>query len=107
MKGGTEMNAHEYGKRLSKIVTGTIGVLAVIAASALGLHEWADSVATKAADSAVTSTTDQSAGTAAEGSDDGASDDGGSNGSSQSIPQNAAPVGPANGQAPHATTNGS
>ncbi len=43
------MNAHERGKRLSTAVTGTIGLLAVIAASALGLHDWADTLATKAA----------------------------------------------------------
>jgi len=43
------MNSHERGRRLSRIVTGTIGLLAVIAASALGLHDWADTLATKAA----------------------------------------------------------
>ncbi|WP_166790875.1 hypothetical protein [Cryobacterium mannosilyticum] len=43
------MNARERGKRLSTAVTGTIGLLAVIAASALGLHDWADTLATKAA----------------------------------------------------------
>ncbi|WBM79757.1 hypothetical protein KIV56_16365 [Cryobacterium breve] len=57
MKGGTAMNAHERGKKLSKIVTGTIGLLAIVAASALGLHDWADSLATQDASATTTSTT--------------------------------------------------
>ncbi|MEC5150410.1 hypothetical protein [Cryobacterium sp. GrIS_2_6] len=61
MKGGTEMNAHERGKKLSRIVTGTIGLLAVVAASALGLHDWADSLATQ--DSSATTTTTTTSGT--------------------------------------------
>lgn len=42
------MNLHERGKRLSRIVTAAVGVAAVIGASALGLHDWADIVTTKA-----------------------------------------------------------
>ncbi len=41
------MNAHEGGRRLGRVVTGTLGVMAVIAASVLGLHDWADTLATK------------------------------------------------------------
>ena len=57
------MNAHERGKRLSKIVTGTIGLLAVVAASALGLHDWADSLATQDASATTTTTTSGDSGT--------------------------------------------
>jgi len=101
------MNAHERGKRLSTAVTGTIGLLAVIAASALGLHDWADTLATKAAAGTTSQVTQPSTGDGeSEGESDGegSSDDGGS----ASTPlQNVAPVSPGNGQAPHATTNGS
>ena len=104
------MNAHERGKRLSRAVTGTIGLLAVIAASALGLHDWADTVATKAAAGTTSQVTQPSTGDGASvGEGDGEGDDeGSSDGGSASTPlQNVAPVSPGNGQAPHATTNGS
>ena len=45
------MNLHERGKRLATIITSTIGLAAVVAASTLGLHEWADSEATNLASS--------------------------------------------------------
>lgn len=110
------MNAHEHGKKLSRLVSGTIGVLAVVAASVLGLHSWADVLATKAA---AGSSTQQAPGTITPGSDDGGSGDGGSgdggsnddgpSGSVQQAPQtqNVFPVAPGNGQSPNATTNGS
>ncbi len=101
------MNAHERGTRLSRAVTGTIGLLAVIAASALGLHDWADTLATKAAAGTTSQVTQPSTGDGAsvgESDDEGSSDDGGS----ASTPlQNVAPVAPGNGRAPHATANGS
>ena len=88
------MNAHERGKRLSKIVTGTIGLLAVVAASALGLHDWADSLATQDA-SATTSTTTSG-------------DSGTTSGSTQATAAPAAPsVSSGNGTKAHATTSGS
>ena len=105
------MNSHERGRRLSRIVTGTIGLLAVIAASALGLHDWADTLATKAAAGTTSQVTQPSTGdresdgeSEGESDDEGSSDDGGS----ASTPlQNVAPVSPGNGRTPHATTNGS
>ena len=102
MKGGTEMNAHERGKRLSRIVTGTIGLLAVVAASALGLHDWADSLATQDA-SAVTTTTTL-------GGSDTSSGDSSESGSSatQATTAPAAPsVSSGSGTKTHATTSGS
>ena len=97
MKGGTAMNAHERGKKLSKIVTGTIGLLAIVAASALGLHDWADSLATQDA-SATTSTTTSG-------------DSGTTSGSTQATAAPAAPAAPSvssgNGTKAHATTSGS
>jgi len=57
------MNAHERGKRLSRIVTGTIGLLAVVAASALGLHDWADTLATHDASAGTTTMTTSGSGT--------------------------------------------
>jgi hypothetical protein len=45
------MNLHERGKQLARVVTATIGVLAVVVASALGLHSWADSAATASTNS--------------------------------------------------------
>lgn len=102
------MNAHEHGRKLSQIVSGTIGVLAVVAASALGLHTWADAMATKAAvvDSS-TSSTPQSVDTDSDDSgawseDDDEREDDDSAGRAPS-----APVAPGNGQTPNATTTGS
>lgn len=96
------MNAHERGKRLSRVVTGTIGVLAVIAASALGLHDWADTLATKAAADTLSQVTQPSSG------DDSGDDSGENGGGSLSNPlQNVAPVSPGNGRVPHATSTGS
>ena len=57
------MNAHERGKKLSRIVTGTIGLLAVVAASGLGLHDWADSLATQDASATTSTTTSGDSGT--------------------------------------------
>ena len=45
------MNLHERGTRLATIITSTVGLAAVVAASALGLHDWADSEATNLASS--------------------------------------------------------
>lgn len=96
------MNLHERGKRLSKIVTAAIGVAAVIGASALGLHDWADIVTTKA----------QATSTASGESDDSATDssstDSSSTGSSStSNGTQGSAVTPGNGTDSHATTNGS
>ena len=92
------MNAHERGKKLSKIVTGTIGLLAVVAASALGLHDWADSLATQ--DASATTTTTTTTGNA-----------GTTSGSTQATAAPAAPAAPSvssgNGTKAHATTSGS
>jgi len=85
------MNAHERGKKLSRIVTGTIGLLAVVAASALGLHDWADSLATQDASATTTTTTT-----------------GGSGTTSQATTAPAAPsVSSGSGTKTHATTSGS
>jgi len=92
------MNAHERGKKLSKIVTGTIGLLAIVAASALGLHDWADSLATQ--DASATTTTTTTTGNA-----------GTTSGSTQATAAPAAPAAPSvssgNGTKAHATTSGS
>ena len=92
------MNAHERGKRLSRIVTGTIGLLAVVAASALGLHDWADSLATQ--DASATTTTTTTTGNA-----------GTTSGSTQATAAPAAPAAPSvssgNTTKAHATTSGS
>ncbi|MDY7527127.1 MULTISPECIES: hypothetical protein [Cryobacterium] len=100
MKGGTEMNAHERGKKLSRIVTGTIGLLAVVAASALGLHDWADSLATQDASATTTTTT--------------TSGDSGTTSGSTTTQATAAPAAPAapsvssgSGTKVHAKTSGS
>ena len=89
------MNAHERGKKLSRIVTSTIGLLAVVAASALGLHDWADSLATHAA-SATTTTTSGDSGTTTH---------------ANPAPANPAPAAPGvssgTGRKTHATTSGS
>ncbi|TFC83738.1 hypothetical protein E3T26_07160 [Cryobacterium sp. TMT1-21] len=104
------MDAREHGKRLSRIVTGTIGVLAVVAASALGLHSWADALATRA--TAAGPTTQQAPAADTQGSDDGEWGDG-EEGSSQPVQQapqpqqNVSPITPGNGRSPNATTNGS
>jgi hypothetical protein len=105
MKGGTEMNAHERGKKLSRIVTGTIGLLAVVAASALGLHDWADSLATQDASAVTTTTT-----TTTSGDSDTSSDDSSESGSSskQATTAPAAPsVSSGSGTKTHATSSGS
>lgn len=106
------MNLHERGRKLSRAVTGTIGLIAVVAASALGLHTWADVQAAKAASQNSASTT-----LVSPGSDDGGSEDGGSEdessedeGSSSSSSANNSPgllVRPGNGGPSHASTNGS
>jgi len=92
------MNAHERGKKLSKIVTGTIGLLAIVAASALGLHDWADSLATQ--DASATNTTTTTTGNA-----------GTTSGSTQATAAPAAPAAPSvssgNTTKAHATTSGS
>ena len=102
------MNAHEHGRKLSQIVSGTIGVLAVVAASALGLHSWADAMATKAAvvDSS-TSSSQQSVDTGSDDSGDWSEEDDERGDDDSSVPSRSAPVTPGNGQAPSATTTGS
>ena len=90
------MNAHERGKKLSRIVTGTIGLLAVVAASALGLHDWADSLATQDASATTTTTTTGGSGTTD------------SSGTTQATTAPAAPsVSSGSGTKTHATTSGS
>jgi len=92
------MNAHERGKRLSKIVTGTIGLLAVVAASALGLHDWADSLATQDASATTTTTTSGDSGTTS----------GSTTTQATAAPAPAAPsVSSGNGTKAHAATSGS
>ncbi|HAM28110.1 MAG TPA: hypothetical protein DCP11_15815 [Microbacteriaceae bacterium] len=109
------MNLHERGKKLSKAVTGAIGLIAIVTASALGLHTWADVQATKAAsqNSAATtvvspSTDDGSSNTDSgnEVSDEQGSDDDGSSSSSVNSVQSPL-VSPSNGGPSQATTSGS
>ena len=108
------MNLHERGRKLSRAVTGTIGLIAVVAASALGFTTWADVQATKAASQDSPSTTVVSPGSDDEGYDDEGYDDddeGYDDHDSSSAPSSAnnapAPVRPGNGGPSHATTNGS
>lgn len=117
------MNLHERGKQLSTAITGTIGVIAVVAASALGLHTWADVQATKAASQNSAATTVVSPGTDDGGSEsendgsenEGSGDNGSSSPSANNAPANNAPanhapaplVFPGNGAPAQATTSGS
>ena len=104
------MNAHERGKRLSRIVTGTIGLLAVVAASALGLHDWADSLATQDA-SAVTTTTTTSGDSDTSSDDSSTSSSDSSESGSSATQATTAPAAPSvssgSGTKTHATTSGS
>lgn len=110
------MNLHERGKQLSTAITGTFGVIAVIAASALGLHTWADIEATKAASQnsatvVAPSSAGGDSGSANDGSGhEGSGDDGTSSSSANNAPANNAPaplVVPGNGGPAQATTSGS
>ncbi|TFB46289.1 hypothetical protein [Cryobacterium tagatosivorans] len=112
------MNLHERGRKLSRAVTGAIGLIAVVAASALGLHTWADVQATKAASQNSASSTLVTPGSDDGGSEDEGSEDEGDEGrdddssssSSSSSSANNAPgllVRPGNGGPSHASTNGS
>ena len=104
------MNAHERGKKLSRIVTGTIGLLAVVAASALGLHDWADSLATQDA-SAATTTNSGDSGNSGNSGNSGDSGTSGTTSGSTTTQATAAPaapsVSPGARTKAHATTSGS
>ena len=107
------MNAHERGKKLSRIVTGTIGLLAVVAASALGLHDWADSLATQDASAATTTNSGDSgnSGNSGNSGDSGTSGTTGTTSGSTTTQATAAPaapsVSPGARTKAHATTSGS
>lgn len=105
------MNLHERGKRLSARVTGWIGVAAVIAASAIGLHTWADVQATKAQANSSAYTPAGSGGSDDEGwGDDGSESDESDDDGGSSQQSNVAPgqlVLPGNGGPSQATTSGS
>jgi hypothetical protein len=85
------MNTYEQGKKLSRIVTGTIALLAVISASLIGVRIWTDTTAARA-DSPSISTT----GGAPAGSE-----------TTHSKVAPAAPITPGRGKSTHATTSGS
>ncbi|MDJ0349367.1 hypothetical protein [Cryobacterium sp. PH29-G1] len=92
------MNLYDRGKQLSRVVTATIGVLAVIVASALGLHSWADSATTASASTGTgaSSSTGSSVSSSSDATD--------SSGYDSAV---TSPVLPATGGFSHARSNGS